>query len=230
MEQSLSAQRVLSVLETTCGPNRLMPTEQDLPLPATEGARVINHMESFWIKTLHNAFRQQYTPSQHPDVVVLSKAYPACGWKRNEFLHDITVLERIYIRSAYKEKNLPVARRILWQVESELSGNGRDIAIDFSKLIAGSAENKLLIVRRPMERQADGQDQVCRFVSEMAVACLGNLFLAFVPTYASSHQHLETYWKPNQPLPFDLFERPAIGPLQLISKPKVSANSGVAAG
>jgi hypothetical protein len=62
-----------------------------------------------------------------------------------------------------------------------------------------------MIVRRPVDWQQDGRERVCRFVEEMAVGCSGALFLAFLPVYASSHGHLEAYWKADGALPFDLF-------------------------
>jgi hypothetical protein len=171
-------------------------------------------MEKFWIESLHAAFTSYYATTE--GVVVLSKASYDREWMRSEFLHDLSVLERHMVQSAYLEHPLPVARRVLWQVESELSGDGRQVAIDFSKLVAGSAESKLLIVRKPVDRQDDGEERVCRFVQDMAVSCSGNLFLAFLPVYSSSHHHLETYWKADGALPVHLFGRNVAGTMKRV--------------
>ena len=205
MDRFTPAQAALAALHFACGPNRPMPTASDLPTGLDDEGKILNRMEAFWIKTLHDAFSFVYPAHAHCDVVILSKAYRDLEWDRSEFLHDLTVLERAPVKSPFQERPLPVARRICWQVESELSGNGRDVAIDFSKLIAGSAESKLMVVRQPMDWQTDGQERVCRFVGDMAVACSGNLFLAFVPAYASNHLHLQSRWVRAGALPFDLF-------------------------
>jgi len=152
---SAPCQELSSILTIACGSGRRMPTDADLPTSRVNKAAIANRMESFWIRVLHDAFRDHY--AKHPEVVTLSKAYRDLEWRRNEFLHDLTVLERRSINSAYLERPLRVAGRVLWQVGSELSGPGREVAIDFSKLVAGSAESKLLIVRQPVERQSDGQ-------------------------------------------------------------------------
>lgn len=215
MDHSTTAQAASSALKIACGPSRPRPTEEDPPASLDSETKVVNRMEAFWIKILHDAFRSVYAAHLHPGVVVFSKAYRDGEWARNEFLHDITVLERAIVKSAYRERCLPVARRVLWQIESELSGDGRDIAIDFSKLIAGSAENKLMIVRQPMEWQSGGQKQVCRFVGDMAVACSGNLFLAFLPAY---HGHLKSRWMKDGPLDLDLFAHSGDGQFKLLPK------------
>jgi hypothetical protein len=199
MDEPTPVEAALLAIKVACGPSRPRPTEKNLPASVDGKTGVVNRMEAFWIETLHDAFRSVY-----PHLVVLSKARRDKEWHRSEFLHDITVLERAPVKSAYRERGLAVARHILWQVESELSGNGREVAIDFSKLIAGSAENKLMIVRRPMEWQEDGRKRVLRFLSDMAVALHGNLFVAFLPAYASRHQHLTEHWTREGPLRCDL--------------------------
>jgi len=203
MDSTSACDTIRAILEAACGPDRQKPTEADLPRHGSTPGFTSNRMEKFWIKTLHVAFARHY--AEYADVVVLSKAHRDSGWMRSEFLHDLSVVERMEVRSAYREHLLPVARRVLWQVESELSSDGRQVAVDFSKLVAGSAEGKLMVVRRPVDWQQDGRERICRFVKDMAVGCTGALFFAFLPVYSSSHGHLEAYWKADGPLPFDLF-------------------------
>lgn len=171
MDQTSACHRVRSILDIACGPNRPKPAKADLPGSGATQGFINNQVEKFWIRTLHEAFLRHYSGADN--VVVLSKARRDKDWMRSEFLHDVAVIERQMVRSAYLGHLLPVARRVLWQVESELSGDGRQVAVDFSKLVAGSAEGKLMIVRRPVDWQQDGQKRVCRFVEEMAVGCSG---------------------------------------------------------
>ena len=208
-----ASKAIASIVEAACGSGRPPPTQADLPKRGDDAKTSKNCMEKFWITTLHNAFADYY--SRAPEVTILSKAHCVSEWRRHEFLHDITVLERRMIPSAYLRKLLPVTRHVLWQVESELSGDGREVAIDFSKLIAGSADSKLLVVRRPVKRQTDGQQRVCRFVEHMAEGCAGNVFLAFLPSYAMSHPHL-AYWKAKGPLPVALFAKNTAGAMEQV--------------
>jgi hypothetical protein len=130
MDHISACHRICSILDTACGPNRPKPTEADLPGPGATQGFINNRMEKFWIKTLHAAFERHYTGVDN--VVVLSKAHRDKDWMRSEFLHDVAVIERQMVPSAYLGHLLPVARRVLWQIESELSGDGRQVAVDFS--------------------------------------------------------------------------------------------------
>lgn len=204
MELAAATKIVCEVFRIACGPNRLRPGSDDLPSPADGDVKATNGMERFWIKCLHKAFAEAY--ERQEGVAVLSKACEDKLWHRNEFLHDVAVVERVFIKSAYLEREIPVLRRSLWQVESELAGDGREVAIDLSKLIAGSAEAKLLIVRRPVDRQVDGQTLVREFVKQAWGDGSGHLFLAFLPAYSGRHPHVAEHWaNPDKPLPVDLF-------------------------
>ena len=107
-----------------------------------------------------------------------------------------------------KGVELPVIERTFWQVESEMAGNGRSVAIDLGKLVCGCSANKLLIVRLPVEGKSAPISAVNQFILEAAEFCSGNLFVAFLPVYATGHKHLEEYWmNTNVSLPFQLFIR-----------------------
>ncbi len=78
-----------------------MPCATDLPTPGDTEKMVVNRMEAFWIKALHDAFQNHYDSHPEEGIVVLSKAYLDVQWSRNEFLHDLTVLLRREVLSAY---------------------------------------------------------------------------------------------------------------------------------
>lgn len=82
MVRSSSTELVLSLFETVCGANRTMPAERDMPTAALDTSKATNRMEAFWIRLLHNAFRDLYCLSRHPNVIVLSKAYRDLAWRR----------------------------------------------------------------------------------------------------------------------------------------------------
>ena len=190
----ISAEAIIrKIFETTCGADRLPPHVSDLPKPKSAEAEASNGMERFWITQLHRAFREQY-----PDdgTAVLFKHQRDEPWRRSEFLHDITVVRRDLVPSPYRAVRIPIIRRVLWQVESELSGDGRQVAVDLSKLIAGSAESKLMVVRLPTGNQMDGFANVKAFLEEAFETCEGHLFVAFLPPYASRHSGLNLWRNP----------------------------------
>ena len=63
----------------------------------------------------------------------------------NELLHDVCIAAIREVHAPVHDKQLFAVVKVLWQVESEFSSNGRDSVKDFSKLVAGSAQNKLFI-------------------------------------------------------------------------------------
>lgn len=199
-----AADTIRSVLDIAAGPKRRHPAPDDLPVAGVGETKATNRMEKFWIGVLHESFARAL-----PEATVLSSAMrcPDHDWVLSEFLHDLTVVIRRNVPSPYKGRLLAVGERFLWQVESELSGDTHDVAIDLSKLVAGSADSKLLVVRLPMEWQTDGLERVCAFVDEAGRSSSGNLFVVFVPCYASGHKHLNMYWKSADPLPIKVFGR-----------------------
>ena len=119
-----------------------------------------------WITALRKAFAEFYKlqlsqgtfavfggkPTQEePQVRVLPTG--VSGWPRWEFLHDVAVVELAYTDAAFaRDVNSPsgkrqvaVVEKAVWQVESEISGNGTKVAEDASKLRVGFAMNKLLV-------------------------------------------------------------------------------------
>ena len=122
-----------------------------------------NKRSCVWVETLANAIHKE------------NKLF-----KRNELLHDITVCAIDEIPSLQRTKNnlvmLPVIRKVIWQVESEFNGNTREIAIDFNKLILGSAENKLFICAERKNEKILLDD----ILKKLAIHCNGNVYLCLL--------------------------------------------------
>jgi hypothetical protein len=104
---------------------------------------------AFWIECLAKAFR---SIEWEEDIAVFSKDYYGnrVEFGMNEMLYDVTVAEIKTIKSA-RSKEIKVISNVKWLIESEFQkSNSRAITIDFSKLVIGRAENKLLIISEGM--------------------------------------------------------------------------------
>ncbi len=97
-----------------------------------------------------------------------------------EYLHDILICSTEVVKSSKKKKDLDFINHVFWQVESELihSRDGRQILLDFNKLILGSAKNKLFIAS---QKVGGDEADFLNFLSEPADVCSGNLYLALIP-------------------------------------------------
>jgi hypothetical protein len=145
-----------------------------------------------WIGCLHDAFKREYPD---PSISVFSRERASSGlaekWKLQEYLHDICVVEiekhsAAYAKLAAVPREVPVVVRLIWQCESEVALDGTELALDLGKLVAGSAENKLLIAALPSEKRPL-QDWIT-FIEKAAKFVPGEFFLATIPTYAKGHQ------------------------------------------
>ena len=105
-----------------------------------------------WVKYL--SFRlEEYHREKNENIYAFPgnpKLAKKHGIKRKEFLFDISV----GLYKSFKSKKFESSKKVLpiyyqskpiWQIESELAENTREIAIDFSKLIAGNAPYKMMV-------------------------------------------------------------------------------------
>ena len=110
------------------------------------------------------------------------------GWRRWEFLHDIAVVEWKMTEAAFArdpafpsgKRPLPVVARAIWQVESELAGDGAKVAEDASKLNVCLAENKLLVACLTTQR---AQQRWLDFLARTMAGTDGARFIALIPNY-----------------------------------------------
>ena len=99
-------------------------------------------------------------------------------FKVNELLFDITVCSVSTTPSLQsKPQDLEFITDCHWQVESEFAKNTRDVIVDMSKLVLGSAENKLIVAA---QRDDEGQRNVLAQCADIAMCCRTNVFFLFV--------------------------------------------------
>ena len=75
---------------------------------------------------------------------------------------------------------LRVVKREIWQVESELAGDGTKVAEDASKLRVGLAENKLLVACLTKQK---AQDRWLNFLDHLMAGTDGARFIALISNY-----------------------------------------------
>lgn len=99
---------------------------------------------SEFIKCLHTNFEEYY--KNNTDIVIFSKEKPNDEFSRNEYLFDILVAEKGYTFSKVHKKKIPYIKKALIELESEFEQNVKASIIDFSKLICGHADYKIMIL------------------------------------------------------------------------------------
>ena len=148
-----------------------------------------------WVDKLARRFAQEYQGKRYR---VFWSAYKKNRkqFGRNEMLFDIAVCSVSTTPSRQKNaQDLEFIAQCHWQVESEFSRtNTREIVIDMSKLVMGSAENKLFIAAH----RADGEPDILEQCSEIAGRCTGFVYFCFV-----SHPD---DWKTDRECPSTLYE------------------------
>ena len=131
-----------------------------------------------WICSLARQFEKEYAGERHRVFWSGNKDYRD-DFKRNEFLFDIAVCSVSETKSLQtKPKDLRFIAQCHWQIESEFHrANTREIVIDMSKLVMGSAENKLLIASHRSDEQEKKLLEQC---SKIASYCSGHPYFCFV--------------------------------------------------
>jgi len=139
--------------------------------------RHLHHARSrTWINSLHEQFVEQYR--DFSDIKVFSKYHKEnrTDFGLNELLYDISVCRIGITTSARRQKELVFINEALWQVESEFAKNSRETLKDFSKLVLGSAKNKLFI-----SSQVSDNNTFIQVLLPAAAACSGNIYLGLLP-------------------------------------------------
>ena len=105
------------------------------------------------------------------------------GIKRKEFLFDISVgLYKSFESKKFEssKKVLPIyyQSKPIWQIESELAVNTREIAIDFSKLLAGNADYAMMVSPEGKEKRDYYMDEMKKMLESNV--SLGRKILYFL--------------------------------------------------
>jgi len=119
-----------------------------IPLDAEDQRN--KRLSQSWVKYLAYSLEEYFRKDFHSDNVFAFPANPEITnrpkiKKRNEFLYDISVGEYYSFKSSINKSTIWFQAQPLWQVESEFSNNMREIAIDFSKLLAGNATFQMMV-------------------------------------------------------------------------------------
>ncbi len=130
-----------------------------------------------WVKVLAQNFRKYYS-NKDDAVSVFSKDFGEhrTEFKVNELLYDIAVCRVGKTPSAQKGTPLTYIQEALWVVESEMVKDSHEAIIDFSKLVMGSARNKLFIGPK-----VNNQGNFNKVLLAPAGHCCGSVYLAIIP-------------------------------------------------
>ena len=144
------------------------------PVPDDPGKR-----SARWVDALARQFEKNYRLERRHRVFWRGREGKVPHFGVKELLFDITVCS---VSTTLSLQSPPKPLEFIsdghWQVESEFSGSTRDIIVDMSKLVLGSAENKLIVAAH---RVPEGrQKSVLAQCADIAACCRTNVFFLFV--------------------------------------------------
>ena len=132
-----------------------------------------------WVDKLARRFAKQYEGERYRVFWSANKKNRE-QFGRNEMLFDIAACSVSTTRSRQRNaQDLEFIAQCHWQIESEFSRtNTREIVIDMSKLVMGSAENKLFVAAHRSSEEAE--TDILEQCSEIAGRCAGRVYFCFV--------------------------------------------------
>ena len=133
-----------------------------------------------WVDALAREFQANYKLKRRHRVFWKGNEDNKEHFRVNELLFDITVCSVSTTLSLQSPpKPLEFISDCHWQVESEFAANDtRAVVVDMSKLVLGSAENKLIVAARRDDEQR--QRDVLAQCADIAACCQTNVFFLFV--------------------------------------------------
>lgn len=140
--------------------------------------RVMNRNRSTkWVNSLACRFKKHYKRGRYRLFWSANEGNRE-EFGRSEMLFDIAVCSVSTTPSRQQRaRPLEFIAQCHWQIESEFSRtNTREIVVDLSKLVMGSAENKLFVAAHRTSRE-EGILEQC---SEIAGRCTGRVYFCFV--------------------------------------------------
>ena len=169
----------------------------------------IDHHErsNVWIDALARSFEEQYCQKYHR-VFWQRNCNNEASFNVRELLFDILVCDIGTIHSFQsKSKPLEYIAKCHWQIECEFNkSNSRNVIVDMSKLVAGSATHKLFITsRRNNDRRTRATESaLLERLQPIAESCRSALYFCFVehpekwsrePRLPALHKLTDTSWK-----------------------------------
>jgi len=106
-----------------------------------------------WVKYLGRSLEKFYRDNNHKKVYAFPSQFDLkekLGIKQKEFLFDVSVglyesFESNMFEGSKKVPPIYYQSQSIWQIESEFAENTREIAIDFSKLLAGNSDYAMMV-------------------------------------------------------------------------------------
>ena len=144
--------------------------------PATDNGK----RSAQWVDALARQFKDNYALDRRHRVFWRGNEDNYPHFRTRELLFDITVCS---VSTTLSLQNPPQPLEFIsdchWQAESEFAANDtRAVVVDMSKLVLGSAENKLIVAAHP-NNDAKRQ-RVLAQCADIAACCRTNLFFLFV--------------------------------------------------
>lgn len=131
-----------------------------------------------WMRELAEGFSSEYSDENRHRIFWRGSTANREHFRRNEYLFDLMVCSVSETESLQRKSNrLEFIDQCYWQVESEFHrGDSRQVIVDMSKLVLGSAQNKLFIAAH----RDSNEKRLKRMCGAIASRCSGNVYLAFV--------------------------------------------------
>ena len=190
---------LLGIIECAWNHARGEGPEEDGSLNAGQRNR---ERSSQWVCALAEAFQSKYRDPGVHRVFWLDNDKNREEFGINELLFDVMVCSVSTVESLQRQSNrLEFIDQCHWQIESEFNrSNSRAVIVDMSKLVVGSAENKLFIAAHTNS----GERKLLKLCAGIARRCSGNLYFAFVahpedwnddPAEPVLYEWLAGYWE-----------------------------------
>ena len=167
------------------------------PASGEDPATVNRKRSAQWVDALAGQFENNYMLERRHRVFWKGNECNRKHFRVNELLFDITVCSVSTTPSLQSPpKPLEFISDCHWQVESEFADKDtRPVVVDMSKLVLGSAENKLIVAA--LRNETEGRQSILAQCAGIASCCRTNVFFLFV-----SHPR---YWldDPHPPLLYE---------------------------
>ena len=156
---------------------------RDKKVEGEDSGEVNRNRSRNWVDALAAEFKRRYCGKRYR-TFWLRNGKNQKQFRRNEFLFDVMVCSVSTTESLQSKSNLlEFIAECHWQIESEFNKTDtREIIIDMSKLVMGSATHKLFVAahRGKTNEETEENTKILKQVSELAKRCGGHVYFVFV--------------------------------------------------